>query len=244
MSIDLNCDMGEGIGTDELIMPFLSSANIACGGHAGDEPMMRETILLAKKYQVAIGAHPSYPDRNNFGRIEMNLSETEIYDAVFQQIQLIRNIASKEGVQLHHVKPHGALYNTAAKNESASNAIVQAIADIDPTLRVYGLPLSIFEKVSIKNGLQFIGEGFADRTYTDDGSLTPRTSTDAMITDKATSIEQVINMALRQEVKTTSGKWINMPVKTICIHGDGEHAVSFAKSIHEALKQNNLLSKH
>jgi UPF0271 protein len=244
MSIDLNCDMGEGIGTDELIMPYICSANIACGGHAGNESMMRKTILLAKKYQVAFGAHPSYPDRNNFGRIEMNLSETEIYDAVFKQIELIRNIASKEGVQLHHVKPHGALYNTAAKNESVSNAIVHAILDIDPTLKVYGLPLSVFESVCLKNKLQFVGEGFADRTYTDGGSLTPRTSADAMITDTSTAIEQVINMALKQEVKTISGKWIRMPVKTICIHGDGEHAVSFAKSIHEALKQNNLLSKH
>ena len=236
--------MGEGIGTDELIMPYISSANIACGGHAGDESIIQKTIRLAKKYEVSIGAHPSFPDRKNFGRIEMNLSESEIYQEVYQQVQLIRKIATEEGIQLLHVKPHGALYNSAAKNESVSNVIVQAIADIDPTLRVYGLPLSIFEKVSLKNGLQFIGEGFADRTYTDDGSLTPRTSADAMITDKAISIEQVINMALRQEVKTTSGKWINMPVKTICIHGDGEHAVTFAKSIHDALNQKNIIIKY
>lgn len=235
--------MGEGMGTDELIMPYISSANIACGGHAGDEAMMQKTILLAKKYQVAIGAHPSYPDRNNFGRIEMNLSETEIYDAIFQQIQLIQHIAYKEGIQLHHVKPHGALYNTAAKSESVSNAVVRAILDVDPTLNVYGLPLSVFESVCLKNKLQFVGEGFADRTYTDEGILTPRTSAGAMITDTATAIEQVINMALNQQVKTSSGKQIKMPVKTICIHGDGEHAVSFAKSIHEALKQNNLLFK-
>lgn len=243
MSIDLNCDMGEGIGTDELIMPYISSANIACGGHAGDESIMQQTILLAKKYQVAVGAHPSYPDRKNFGRIEMHLSEDEIYKEVFQQIQLLRNIASEEGVQLHHVKPHGALYNTAAKNVAVSNAVVHAILDIDPTLKVYGLPLSTFESVCKKNKLQFVGEGFADRTYMEDGSLTPRTSPHAMITDTATSIDQVINMALKQEVKTSPGKWIKMPVKTICIHGDGEHAVLFAKSIHEALKQMNLLSK-
>ena len=233
--------MGEGIGTDELIMPYISSANIACGGHAGDESMMQKTILLAKRHEVAIGAHPSYPDRINFGRIEMHLSEGEIYEEVYQQIQVIRAIASAQGVKLHHVKPHGALYNTAAKNESVSNAIVHAILNIDPTLKVYGLPLSIFETVCLKNKLQFVGEGFADRTYTDEGSLTPRTSAGAMITDPATSIDQVINLALKQEVKTSSGKWIKMPVKTICIHGDGEHAVLFAKSIHEALKQNNLL---
>ena len=233
--------MGEGIGTDELIMPYISSANIACGGHAGDESMMQKTILLAKSHEVAIGAHPSYPDRKNFGRIEMHLSEEEIYKEIYQQIQVIRAIASAQGVKLHHVKPHGALYNTAAKNESVSNAIVHAILDIDPTLKVYGLPLSIFENVCLKNKLQFIGEGFADRTYTEEGSLTPRTSTNAMITDPATSIEQVINLALKQEVKTSTGKWIKMPVKTICIHGDGEHAVLFATSIHEALKQHKLL---
>ena len=233
--------MGEGIGTDELIMPYISSANIACGGHAGDESMMQKTILLAKSHEVAIGAHPSYPDRKNFGRIEMHLSEEEIYKEIYQQIQVIRAIASAQGVKLHHVKPHGALYNTAAKNESVSNAIVHAILDIDPTLKVYGLPLSIFETVCLKNKLQFVGEGFADRTYTEEGSLTPRTSTNAMITDPATSIEQVINLALKQEVKTSTGKWIKMPVKTICIHGDGEHAVLFATSIHEALKQHNLL---
>jgi len=236
--------MGEGISTDELIMPYISSANIACGGHAGDESMMQKTILLAKKYQVAVGAHPSYPDRKNFGRIEMHLSEGEIYQEVYQQIQVIRDIASAQGIKLHHVKPHGALYNTAAKNESVSNAIVHAIIDIDPTLKVYGLPLSIFESVCIKSKLQFVGEGFADRTYTDQGTLTPRTSADAMITETKTAIQQVIKMVEKQEVKSTSDNWIKMPVKTICIHGDGKHAVDFAKTIHQALKENNIDIHH
>lgn len=244
MHIDLNCDMGEGIGTDEQIMPYISSANIACGGHAGDEIIMQKTIRLAKDFQVAVGAHPSYPDRKNFGRIEMNLSENEIYQEVYQQIELIKNIASREGVQIYHVKPHGALYNTAARNEAVSNAIANAIADVDPRLKVYGLPLSIFERVCLNKGLDFIGEGFADRTYADDATLTPRTSSDAMITDVNASIEQVINMVLKQEVKTTSGKWIKMPVKTICIHGDGKHAVSFAKAIHDNLKENKISIKH
>ena len=244
MQIDLNCDMGEGIGFDELIMPYISSANIACGGHAGDTTIMRKTILLAQQYHVAIGAHPSYPDKNNFGRVEMQLSDDTIYQEVYDQIKLIQRIATEENIPLHHVKPHGALYNTAAKNEAVATAIVNAIADINSTLKVYGLPNSIFKTVAIRKGLNFIGEGFADRTYTDQGTLTPRTSADAMITETNTAIEQVINMVLKQEVKSTSHNWINMPVKTICIHGDGKHAVDFAKNIHQALKENNINIHH
>jgi 5-oxoprolinase (ATP-hydrolysing) subunit A len=240
MTIDLNCDMGEGMSTDALIMPYISSANIACGGHAGDAALMEKTIRLAKQHKVAIGAHPSYPDRRNFGRIEMDLSEKEIYNEVYAQIQVIQKIALAEGLKLHHVKPHGALYNTAAKNEGLSDAIANAIVDIDPSLKVYGLPLSSFETICIKKGLNFIGEGFADRSYSDDGTLSPRSLPGALITDTTMCIEQVKHMVIKQEVKSTSGKWVKMPVQTICIHGDGEHAVDFAIAIHESLKQNNI----
>lgn len=244
MNIDINCDLGEGIGTESLIMPFISSANIACGGHAGDARIIQETILMAKQYHVSVGAHPSYPDRKHFGRIEMTLSENELYNEIYQQIQLIQTIASKEEIQLHHVKPHGALYNTAQKNETVSSVIANAIYDTNPALKVYGLPFSIFEKVCVKKGLQYVREGFADRTYSDDGTLTPRSAPAAMITNTAASVEQVIDIALKQKVKTTSGKWIRMPVNTICIHGDGEHAVVFAKNIHEALEIKKLLINH
>lgn len=241
MKIDLNCDMGEGMKTDALIMPWISSANIACGGHAGDERSMQETIHTAKKYKVAIGAHPSYPDSTNFGRVEMNIPHDELYKQVFQQIQLIKKIAAAEHASLHHVKPHGALYNTAARNRQVAETIAKAIYVIDPALKVYGLPNSIFETVCKEMNLEFIGEGFADRTYCNDGSLTPRNMPNALITEKNVSIEQAMNMVENGMIKTTSGTLISMPVKTICIHGDGEHAVEFAKALNQAFKINNIV---
>lgn len=234
MKIDLNCDMGEGMNNDAQIMPYISSANIACGAHAGDTSIMQETIRLAQQYKVAIGAHPSYPNREHFGRIEIQMTADELYNEVLQQIQLIKKIAREEGASLHHVKPHGALYNSAAKNIEVAEAIAKAIHDVDPSLKVYGLPNSIFENVCVAMGLNYVGEGFADRTYTDDGSLTPRTMPHALITDRAVSIEQVMNMVQQGAVRTTAGNMIPMSVKTICIHGDGEHAIEFAKALHDA----------
>lgn len=240
MKIDLNCDMGEGMNNDAHIMPYISSANIACGAHAGDSSIMQATIRIAKQYKVAIGAHPSYPDREHFGRIEIQMTADALYNEVLQQIQLIKKIAAEEGASLHHVKPHGALYNTAAKNVEVAEAIAKAVHDVDPSLKVYGLPNSIFESVCKSMGLEFIGEGFADRTYTDDGSLTPRTMPHALITDRAVSIEQAMDMVQRGVVRTTAGSIIPMPVKTICLHGDGEHAIEFAKALHHAFHQQNI----
>ncbi len=244
MKMDLNCDMGEGMSTDALIMPFISSANIACGGHTGDASTMHETILMAKKYQVAVGAHPSYPDRENFGRKEMHLSDDVLYHEVSKQIHTIKKIAEEEHTVLHHVKPHGALYNTAAKNTQVAETIAKAIYDIDPALKVYGLPNSIFEKICKEKGLHFIGEGFADRTYSEDGSLTPRSMPNALITDTAASIEQAMEMVRKGMVQTTSGACIPMPVKTICIHGDGQHAIAFAKALHATFKQHKIAITH
>ena len=244
MKIDLNCDMGEGMHTDAEIMPFISSANIACGGHAGNASTMLQTIQLAKKYNVAVGAHPSYPDRNNFGRVEMHLTANEIYNEVYHQIVLIKEIAKNEEVELHHIKPHGALYNTAARNKIVASAIVDAIMAVDTSLKIYGLPSSVFEQVCIDAGMNFIGEGFADRTYTDEGTLTPRNLPNALITEKSQSIEQVMKMITQGKIKTTSGKSISMDIKTICIHGDGEHAVEFAQHIHDTLINNGILITH
>ena len=244
MKIDLNCDMGEGMHTDAEIMPFISSANIACGGHAGNASTILQTIQLAKKYNVAVGGHPSYPDRDNFGRVEMYLSAEEIYNEVHHQTALIKQIANKEGLALHHVKPHGALYNTAAKHEIIAKSIADAILAIDASLKVYGLPSSVFEKVCKDAGLDFIGEGFADRTYTNEGTLTPRNLPNALITEKSQSIEQVMKMITQGKIKTTSGTSISMDIKTICIHGDGEHAVEFAQHIHDTLINNGILITH
>lgn len=238
--IDLNCDMGEGFDTDEEIMPFISSANIACGGHAGDEATIRKTIALAIKHKVAIGAHPSYPDREGFGRREMKLPLEEIFELMIEQISLIKQIAEDMGATLHHVKPHGALYNAAAKNPILSQTIAKAINVIDKNLLVYGLPNSFSEKAAIDSGLKFYGEFFSDRTYTDDGSLTPRTEKNALVNSPDAALNQVLQVIIEGTVKSISGKIIPIKTDTICIHGDGVHAVEFAKVIREGLEKNQI----
>ena len=235
MLCDLNCDMGEGIGNDELIMPYITSANIACGYHAGNEETMRQTIVLAKKYNVNIGAHPSFLDRENFGRTEIKKSAEEVYDLVSKQIYLLQKIATDNNALLHHVKPHGALYNMAAKDKLLAQAIAKAVKDIDENLVLFGLSNSFLINEAKALGLRTISEVFADRTYRDDGSLTPRSQPNALIENADEAIQQVMMMVKQQKVKTVSGKEIPMVAETICIHGDGKHAVEFAKKLHRAL---------
>ena len=231
MQFDLNCDMGESIGNDELIMPYITSANIACGYHAGDEETMLQTILLSKKYNVHIGAHPSFLDRENFGRREMKKSPEEVYDLVSKQIKLLQKIAADNNAALHHVKPHGALYNMAAKDKALAKAIAQAVKDCDENLVLFGLSNSFLISEAKLIGLKTANEVFADRTYEDDGSLTPRTQVNALIENADEAIQQVLMMVKDGKVKTVSGKEILIVAETICIHGDGEHAVDFAKAI-------------
>jgi UPF0271 protein len=238
--VDLNCDLGEGCTTDEAIMPFISSANIACGYHAGDEATIKKTLSLAKTFQVAVGAHPSYPDRANFGRKEMDLPIQEIKSLVIEQVRLVQSLASAMGLSLQHVKPHGALYNKAAKDEGTAIAIAEAVYTIDPSLILFGLANSESGKAAKKLGLPFYNEVFADRTYTDQGQLTPRTEANAMITTDEEAIRQVMQMLQEETVTSTNGKLIPIQADTICIHGDGEHAVSFAKQINTLIKNSNI----
>jgi UPF0271 protein len=238
--VDLNCDLGEGCTTDEAIMPYISSANIACGYHAGDVDTIKQTLAFAKQYNVAIGAHPSYPDRANFGRKEMDLPIQEIKSLVSEQIRIVQSLAAAVGLSLHHVKPHGALYNKAAKDEATAIAIAEAVYIIDPSLILFGLANSESGKAAKKIGLQFYNEVFADRTYTDQGQLTPRTEANAMITTDEEAIRQVLQMLKEETVTSTNGKIIPIQADTICIHGDGEHAVSFAKHINTLIKNSNI----
>ena len=238
--VDLNCDLGEGCTTDEAIMPFISSANIACGYHAGDEATIKKTLSLAKTFQVAVGAHPSYPDRANFGRKEMDLPIQEIKSLVIEQVRLVQSLAATMGLTLHHVKPHGALYNKAAKDEGTAIAIAEAVYTIDPSLILFGLANSESGKAAKKMGLQFYNEVFADRTYTDQGQLTPRTEANAMITTDEEAIRQVMQMLQEETVTSTNGKIIPIQADTICIHGDGEHALSFAEHINTLIKNSNI----
>ncbi|MBS4063621.1 MAG: 5-oxoprolinase subunit PxpA [Chitinophagaceae bacterium] len=239
-TIDLNCDLGEGMNTDEQIIPLISSANIACGFHAGNESTMKRTIELCLQHGVAIGAHPSWPDRENFGRTEMNLSEQELYDCVTDQLQVLQNIASTFNTKLHHVKPHGALYNQSAKNKIIASTIAKAVKDFDASLILFGLSGSISVTEAELLGLKTAHEVFADRTYLDDGSLTPRSRPDALIEDETIAVQQALQMIQQGTVATISGKIIPVKADTICLHGDGMHAAAFCKLINQQLKQSGI----
>jgi 5-oxoprolinase (ATP-hydrolysing) subunit A len=235
-TIDLNCDMGEGIGNDDDIMPFVSSANIACGYHAGDEDTMRKTVDSAIKNNVAIGAHPSFFDRKNFGRTEMKMAGDEIYDLVLLQLRTIDKIINEKNAKLHHVKPHGALYNMSAKDSSIAQAIAQAVKDFNESLILFGLSGSVSISVAQEIGLKTAKEVFADRTYQDDGSLTPRSQAGALVEDEGKLMQQLLQMIQEKAVTTVTGKRIPIVGDTVCIHGDGKHAVEFAKTINEQLR--------
>lgn len=239
-NVDLNCDMGEGIGNDEAIMPLISSANIACGYHAGDENTIWQTIELAKKYNVSIGAHPSFLDKENFGRKEMNLSQQEIYELITQQLILFDEIAADANMNMKHVKPHGALYNMSAKIISIAKGIANAVKDYNAQLVLFGLSNSHSINEAKAIGLKTASEVFADRTYQDDGSLTPRSQSDALIEDNNKATQQVFQMVKKRTVTTVSGKIIPIVAETICLHGDGKHAIEFAKRIHEKLKKEGI----
>jgi UPF0271 protein len=236
MKIDINCDMGEGIGNDEALMPFINSANIACGFHAGSGATIQHTIRLTQKYGVHIGAHPSFRDKENFGRKEMHLNSDKVYALVLEQLIKLELAAKEEGTVIHHVKPHGALYNMAARDPQLARTIAQAVKDFHEDLVIYGLSGSFLITEATALGLKVANEVFADRTYQDDGSLTPRTQMHALIENENECLEQVIQMVSNGMVTTISGKIIPIIADTICIHGDGKYAVAFAKKIHQALQ--------
>ena len=233
--IDLNCDMGEGMANDAAIMPYITSANIACGFHAGNSDLIHYTIDLALKHKVHIGAHPSFRDKENFGRRELQMPLDKLYAIVIEQLIKIDLIAKQRGAIMHHVKPHGALYNMAAKDAKLAKTIAQAIKDFDESLILYGLSGS--QLISEANTLELktASEVFADRTYQDDGSLTLRSQPHALIEDENKSIEQVLQIIHEGSVTTVSGNVIPIVAETICIHGDGKQAVKFAKAINKAL---------
>ena len=211
----LNCDLGEGIGNDAAIMPYIDEANIACGFHAGDAFTMRETVALCIRHGVKMGAHPSYLDRENFGRKEIELSPEEIYLLVKKQIETLNQIVKTAGGTLNHVKPHGALYNTSAKNPEVAKAIAKAVKDVSGDLILFGLKGSLSIEVAQKMDLKTAEEAFADRRYENDGTLTPRSQPGACFTD----VQDVLN----QVEKIKADTW--------CIHGDGPHALEFAKAL-------------
>jgi len=245
-SIDLNCDMGEAFGNypmpnDEILMDYISSANIACGFHAGDPEVMQRTVNLAIKKGVAIGAHPGLPDLQGFGRRNMKITPNEAYQITLYQTGSLYGFVKAAGGKLNHVKPHGALYNMAAADASLAKAIAQAVFDFDSTLILYALAGSEMIKAAENLGLVAASEVFADRTYQSNGQLTPRTEENALITDEKLAIEQVLSMVQNQYVIATDNQKINLKAETLCLHGDGIHAVDFAKRISEKLKSEGII---
>lgn len=243
--VDINCDLGESFGRYKLgeqqeILKYVSSANIACGFHAGDPSVMRETVKLAIENGVKIGAHPGLPDLNGFGRREMKITPQEAYDMVVYQIGALNGFLATFGEQMQHVKPHGALFNMAAKDFELAQAIAQAVYDVSPSLVLFGLANSELTAAGEKVGLRTAHEVFADRTYQSDGSLTSRQQSNALIIDTNESIAQVVKMVTEGIVISQQNTEVQIKADTVCIHGDGEHAVSFARNIKETLKNNNV----
>lgn len=236
--IDINCDLGEGCGNDAELMRFISSANIACGAHAGDKATMQRIAELALENSVAIGAHPGYQDRENFGRTNLDLSPDEVRWLITEQIAVMADICNVLGTRMHHVKPHGALYNQSAKDAELAASIAEAVKAFDPGLVLYGLSGSVSIAEAEKIGLKTASEVFADRSYQNDGSLTPRSKPNALLYSVTDVTEQVLNMAKYSRVRTVDAIMFHLQADTVCIHGDGEHALEFAEAINSALTQN------
>ena len=244
--IDLNCDMGESFGTyvlgyDEQAMPFVTSINVACGFHASDPDNMAKTLMLAKKHGIAVGAHPGFPDLAGFGRRSMALSPGEVKNTVMYQIGALDAFCRAEGIKMQHVKAHGALYNMAEKDLSIAMAIAAAIKAVDPTLYMLCLANSQMVIAAKQLGVPFVEEAFADRAYTDEGTLVSRKLTGAVIHDIDQVVSRVVQMVKDQSVISITGKEVPIQTQTICVHGDTPGAVDMVKAIRAALEKENIV---
>jgi UPF0271 protein len=243
--VDLNCDMGESfgqytLGNDKEMMTYISSANIACGFHAGDPNIMDQTVKLALEHNVSIGAHPGFLDLHGFGRRKIQITPEEAYQLIIYQVGALQGFVQANGGKLHHVKPHGALYNMAAVDRELAEAIALAVFRINPDIVLYGLSNSELTKAGEAIGLKVAHEVFADRTYQKDGTLTPRNQPNALITNDEDAIRQVVKMVKEHKVKTVDNQEIEIKADTICLHGDGRFALPFAKRIHEIFKKEGI----
>ncbi|HTQ77614.1 MAG TPA: 5-oxoprolinase subunit PxpA [Burkholderiales bacterium] len=244
-TIDLNCDMGESFGAwkmgdDAAVMPYITSANIACGFHAGDPATIRRTVRLAADHGVAIGAHPSLPDLMGFGRRTMRISPQEMYDLVVYQAGAVEAFARAVGAKLHHVKCHGALYNMAAMDEGLSEAMIRAARDLGEGIFLYVLSNSKTFDMGKKQNVRVVGEVFADRGYSDDGTLAPRDKPGGMIEDAAASAKQALAMVEEGYVTSLSGRRVPVAADTMCLHGDQPGAVAFAKNLRKAFAEREI----
>ncbi len=245
LTIDLNADVGESfgpyqMGNDEALFPFLSSANIACGFHAGDPGTMRKTLGLAARHNVAVGAHPGYPDRLHFGRFPLPYPAEEIVDLVLYQVGALQLMAETAGLELRHVKLHGALYHTAAQDRRLVDCLLDAMVSLHRALIIVGPPHSILQKESEDRGLDYASEGFADRVYSDEGGLVPRHQKDSLITDPEAAARQALQIVTEEKVTTVSGKLIPLKISTLCVHGDTPRATEIAEAVRETLESSDI----
>lgn len=235
MHVDLNADLGEGAPDDADLLALVSSANIACGWHAGDARLMQRTVAAALDRGVAIGAHPSYPDREHFGRREMQLKPDDVRADLIYQIGALAALVRAQGGALHHVKPHGALYNQAARDPVLADAIAAAVLDVDPSLALYGLAGSELLRAAVRAGLRPVAEVFADRGYRADGSLVPRSQPGALVDDVDEAVARTLRMVRDGTVQAVTGETVRLRADTVCLHGDGPHALAFARALRAAL---------
>jgi len=235
--IDLNADLGEGGKFDSQLLSLITSVNIACGGHAGDTLSMRNAVTQALKNSINVGAHPSFPDRENFGRVSIEISEKQLSDSIYQQIMALRAICDELGAKLFHVKPHGAFYNEVAKDKVLGLVLIDVIKRIDPELKLMILAGSPLVKQARQHGLTVIEEAFADRAYLNDGSLAPRNWSGAVIHNPQQALQQVRELIGNMPVKTLNGEPIIINAASICLHGDNEQALEFARLISKKLTE-------
>jgi UPF0271 protein len=236
LRVDLNADLGEGAGGDAELLPLVSSASIACGGHAGDAETMRACLAAARAHGVAVGAHPSFVDREHFGRREMPWRADELRAQLIEQMQLFAKLASEAGLQPRHVKPHGALYNMAARDPALAEVIASAVAEVSAALRIFAPPNSALAAAAARCGLTVVREFFADRNYLASGELVPRVRPEALIHDASTAAARVRRALQEKSVRALDGSDVPMEVETICVHGDSPGAVAFARELRARLE--------
>lgn len=240
LKIDINVDVGEGLNNEELILPLVDTCNIACGAHAGDVETMTAVVRLAKTYNVKIGAHPSYPDRENFGRKPMTISNMDLTESLTTQIKRLLNIVNAFNSTLNHVKPHGALYNKAATDKSTAMAIVLAVKSISIPLKLFVPYNSVIAEEAQRQGIPIVYEAFADRNYNEGLTLVSRSEPDAVITDPAVVYDHVSNMVKTGKVKTINGVEEEIKADTFCVHGDNPQALDLIRRLRGELKSNHI----
>jgi len=240
MNIDINCDLGERVGNDATLMPLISSCNIACGGHAGDAQTMYDTLVLAKKYRVKIGAHPSFPDRENFGRKVIEMGDIKLTESIYNQIIDLKKEADKLNLTIHHIKPHGALYNDAVKNIKTANIVLEAIKKTKLKVFLYAPYKSVLAKQAMQKNIPVIYEAFMDRCYNNDLTLVSRQEENAVISESKLVYKQLYDIVFNKNLGAVTGEKVAIKAATFCIHGDNKKAVTILKYIHQQFKSLNI----